>query len=169
MDLDNDASVKRKGRGFKSSGDAREDGNAQYETLPDSSNAAAETKDQQKVVAAKSVEGWIVIVTGVHEEATEEDIQDKFSEFGEIKNLHLNLDRRTGYVKGYALLEYEKRSQADEAIREASGSTLLDQAIQCDYAFVKPTTQQQQPKAATAQRRGRSASPPKAPLVTRID
>ncbi len=62
-------------------------------------------------------------------------MQDTFGQFGQVKNLHLNIDRRTGYAKGYAFMEFEELKTAKKAIEEMNGKLLLGQEIKVDWAF----------------------------------
>lgn len=84
-----------------------------------------------------AIEGWIIFISNVHPEATEDHILDKFTEYGDVKNIHLNLDRRTGYVKGYALLEYEQHDHALAAIKAMHQQELLERSISVGWAFTK--------------------------------
>ncbi|KAF0360970.1 RNA-binding domain-containing protein [Gigaspora margarita] len=49
----------------------------QFESTTDEDAAAGR--------AQRSVEGWIILVVGLHEESTEDEITDKFADYGEIK------------------------------------------------------------------------------------
>ena len=83
-----------------------------------------------------AVEGWVVFITGVHPEAQEDDVRDKFSDYGRVTNVQLNLDRRSGFVKGYALVEYQGKEEALKAISAMNGGDILGKKVNVDWAFV---------------------------------
>ena len=51
-----------------------------------------------------AIEGWIIFITNIHEEAQEEDLLDICAEYGAVKNFHMSIDRRTGFIKASASL-----------------------------------------------------------------
>lgn len=123
------------GRGFDAGHDGRDRGYADgdYDVM-DHGGAEEGTAAGDP---AKSIEGWIILVTGVHEEAQEDDVHEAFADFGEIKNIHLNLDRRTGFVKGYALIEYATKKEAQAAIDGMDGEEILDKPVNAAWAFIR--------------------------------
>jgi len=124
--------TKRKGRGHTKNAESTEE---RY----DGRGGIFEKIEQDSTVTgpSQSVEGWIIFATNIHQEAQEEDILDKFSEYGDVKNIHVNLDRRTGFVKGYALIEYETYDEALNAIKGMNEKKILDQVVRVNWAFTK--------------------------------
>lgn len=81
----------------------------------------------------------MLFVTGLHEEADQDDIEDAFAEYGRVNLVRLNSDRRTGHGKGYAFVEYRERRDAQDAINKLHGTEFMGKTIGVDWAFVRPT------------------------------
>ncbi|KAK9813385.1 hypothetical protein WJX73_004553 [Symbiochloris irregularis] len=118
----------QKGRGFRE---------RERDEEPKTSKGAYDRDTSRGPGPAKSVEGWVIFVSNLHEECQEDDLRETFEEYGHIKSDHLNLDRRTGFVKGYALIEYETQQEGQRAIDKMNNQPLLSQPVKVSWCFTK--------------------------------
>jgi RNA recognition motif-containing protein len=56
--------------------------------------------------------------------STETDLQDLFGRHGTVESVNVIMDRETGRPRGFAFVEMENASAADDAIRALDGSEL---------------------------------------------
>jgi RNA-binding protein 8A len=97
-------------------------------------------KKKNKIEPYKSVEGYIVFANNLNEDVNEENIDDLFSEYGNVKNIQMNLNRKTGKMNGYCFVEYENLEEAEEAIKNLNNTKFLNKIINVDFAFKPPPT-----------------------------
>lgn len=55
---------------------------------------------------------------------TEDELKEKFSEFGEVANVNIVMDKYTRQSKGFGFVEMPSNSEADKAIKALNGTEL---------------------------------------------
>jgi len=69
--------------------------------------------------------------------ATEEDLTELFSAFGNVVSAKIIKDNYTGESKGFAFIEMESQEEGENAIRELNGKELKNRAINVSVARPK--------------------------------
>ena len=62
-------------------------------------------------------------------------MQNKFEEYGKILDIKLPLSRKSGQVRGYALIEFSEFRDAQAAVKEENGSEMHGMTLKVDMAF----------------------------------
>lgn len=84
---------------------------------------------------AQYQEGWesrqkrILYVGGLAEEVDEELLKAAFLTFGEIREVHIPIDRATGGHRGFGFIEYELEEDAVQAILNMNNAELYGRTL----------------------------------------
>lgn len=67
-------------------------------------------------------------------QASEEDIRDVFTEYGEVTRISLPIDRETGRKRGFAFVDMADEAKEDQAISELDGAEWLGRELRVNKA-----------------------------------
>jgi RNA recognition motif-containing protein len=69
---------------------------------------------------------------------TEEAVRSLFERYGQVNSARIMTDRDTGRSRGFAFVEMENESEADQAISALNGYTMDGRALNVNEARPKP-------------------------------
>lgn len=79
-----------------------------------------------------------IYVGNLSYDVAESDLEQAFSEFGEVKSVNLLKDRQTGESKGFGFVEMAEVSEGQTAIKEMNGKEFMGRELKVDQAKEKP-------------------------------
>ena len=71
---------------------------------------------------------------------TDSDLQDLFSQYGEVSSARVVMDRETGRAKGFGFVEMRDSADANKAIEALNGTDMSGRALRVNESQPKPRT-----------------------------
>ncbi|NES73349.1 RNA-binding protein [Okeania sp. SIO2B3] len=75
-----------------------------------------------------------IYVGNLSYDVTSEDLNNVFTEYGEVKRVHLPVDRETGRMRGFGFVEMEKEEDEEKAIEALDGATWMGRDMRVNKA-----------------------------------
>ena len=71
--------------------------------------------------------------------ATEDDLNEVFKEYGSVKRIQVPVDRETGRMRGFAFVEMSEEAEEDAAIEDLDGAEWMGRTLKVNKA--RPRTE----------------------------
>ena len=75
-----------------------------------------------------------IYVGNLNYEIDQEDLSEVFSEYGNVKRVHLPTDRETGRKRGFGFVEMETEAEEDKAIETLDGAEWMGRELKVNKA-----------------------------------
>jgi len=79
-----------------------------------------------------------IYVGNLSYDVTESDLEQAFSEFGQVASVNLLKDKQTGQPKGFGFVEMPEVSEGQTAIKEMNGREFMGREMKVDQAKERP-------------------------------
>ncbi|KAK4396555.1 Small RNA-binding protein 11, chloroplastic [Sesamum angolense] len=102
------------------------------------SNSALGSSSQESKLTEFSVaspaESWLLVIRGLSFYTTEQGLSEAFSQYGQVVEAKIVMDRVSDRSKGFGFVTYASEDEAEKAIAEMNGKPLNGRVVFVDYA-----------------------------------